>query len=646
MYDQLFEPLDRGRLQLRNRIVFPGHQTMFSEDGIVGERLREYYAARARGGAGAVVTEISAVHPTTLKFPRILRAYDEAIIPSYNDLASAIHEHDSRLIVQLAHSGSRMDTQDSETPLWGPSGVKSASSVEPPHAMGRAEIDELLNAYAGCCSIAARSDVDGVEVHAAHEYLLGEFLSPFNNRRTDEYGGDLENRARLLLLVLERAREALGNTKVLGLRLNGSDLTEDGLQPEDAVRVAQLAEATGVLDYVSVSAGTSRDNYMIVPPMDQPAMPYVHLASAIRSAIDLPVFAVGRIKHPSDAASVIADGHADAVAMARALIADPEWGNLARKDPARIRPCIGCNQGCQGFLQKVRPITCAVNPDVGKEAAVLHTRRMTPRHVVVVGGGPGGLEAAREAATLGHSVVLYEATRRLGGQSVAACALASRREIGDLVEWYRRELGRLDVDVRCNTLADHESLTELGATDVIIATGARPRALEIPATERAPRVVTPVDVMLRSAGHEATRAVVIDEIGHFQAYGPAEMLIDAGVNEVVVVTSQWFPGVWLDTTTRHSMVLRLRGKGVRFMTTSAVVALTDSGVDIRDVFTGEVSGLASEVVVAAIGAEPETTLWDTLGTGGFDSVTGVGDCVAPRTLLEAVREGRAAARAL
>ena len=157
---------------------------------VVGERLREYYAARARGGAGAVVTEISAVHPTTLKFPRILRAYDEAIIPSYNDLASAIHEHDSRIIVQLAHSGSRMETQDSETPLWGPSGVKSASSVEPPHAMGRAEIDELLNAYAVCCSIAARSDVDGVEVHAAHEYLLGEFLSPFNNRRTDEYGGD------------------------------------------------------------------------------------------------------------------------------------------------------------------------------------------------------------------------------------------------------------------------------------------------------------------------------------------------------------------------------------------------------------------------------------------------------------------------
>ena len=438
----------------------------------------------------------------------------------------------------------------------------------------------------------------------------------------------------------------MGDTKVLGLRLNGSDLTEDGLQPEDAVRVAQLAEATGVLDYVSVSAGTSRDNYMIVPPMDQPAMPYVQLASAIRSAIDLPVFAVGRIKHPSHAASVIADGHADVVAMARALIADPDWGNLVREDPARIRPCIGCNQGCQGFLQKVRPITCAVNPDVGKEAAVVYTRRRALRRVAVVGGGPGGLEAAREAATLGHSVVLYEATPRLGGQSVAASALASRREIGDLIEWYRCESGRLGVDIRCNTWADQASLTELGATDVILATGARPRALEIPASEQAPSVVTPVDVMLHRAGHESESAVVIDEIGHFQAYGPAEMLIDAGVNEVVVVTSQWFPGVWLDTTTRQSMTLRLRGKGVRFMTTSAVVALTDGGVDVRDVFDGEVTRFATDIVVAAIGPEPETTLWEMLDADAFDSVTGVGDCVAPRTLLEAVREGRAAARAL
>lgn len=333
MFPTLLSPLDRGRLHLKNRVVFPGHQTLLSQDGKVGDRLLAYYLERAKGGVGAVIVEGAAVHPSTIKFPWYLLAYEPGIVPSLDALAAALHEYECRVFVQLAHSGSRMSTQDSRHALWAPSAVKSAIATETPHAMTRADIAELVDSYAVAARNVARSQADGVEVHAAHEYLLGEFLSPLSNRRGDEYGGSLDNRLRLLITVIERVRAAVGDQKVVGLRMNGSDLVDGGLTSEDYVEISRRLDATGVLDYISVTAGTSAHNHLIVPPMDVPQGVYVDYAAAIRHAVDIPVFAVGRIKRPEHAEAVLAAGKADVVAIARALIADPYWVNNAATAP-------------------------------------------------------------------------------------------------------------------------------------------------------------------------------------------------------------------------------------------------------------------------------------------------------------------------
>ena len=228
-YPHLLSPLDRGRLHLKNRVVFPGHQTLLSEHGIVGERMLGYYVERAKGGAAAVIVEGAAVHRTTVKFTDYLLAYDPRIIPSLDRLADRLHEYDCRAILQLAHSGSRMSTFDSRRELWAPSAVQAAISPEVPHEMTLDEIGELLEGYRISAANAARSRIDGIEVHAAHEYLLGEFLSPHNNRRTDRYGGSFENRVRLLLEVIEAVREEVGDEMVVGVRMNGSDLIPDGV---------------------------------------------------------------------------------------------------------------------------------------------------------------------------------------------------------------------------------------------------------------------------------------------------------------------------------------------------------------------------------------------------------------------------------
>lgn len=644
----ILTPLHRGRLRLRNRVVFPGHQTVLSQDGVVGERMRNYYAERARGGVAAVIVEGGAVHDTTVKFPEYLRFHERRVIPSLVELTNALAVHDCRTIVQLVHSGSRMSAMDSRLPLWAPSDVKSAISPEIPHAMTAYEISEVLEGYEQTLKNMVEAGVDGIEIHAAHEYLLGQFLSPLNNLRDDEYGGSLENRFRLLGEVLVLARKTVGDAMVVGVRLNGSDLIDGSLDNDDYVEVARQVEWLNSVDYISVSAGTSRHNHMIVPPMDTPEALYVDYAAAIKRVVEVPVFAVGRLKRPELAEEVIRSGKADVVAEARALIADPEWvAKIERGEKQRIRPCIGCNQGCFGYLYTNRPITCAVNPAVGRESTLgIGTASVGQGlSVLVVGGGPAGMEAAIAAAERGQRVILAEAEHHLGGQLRWASSIATRSELGMIIDHQIAELDRLGVEVRLGVRVDSALVAALAPDRVVIATGSTPRLQALP-SDGSLKVLAPLDVMKAPREISSRRVLVVDEVAHFQAYAPAELLRDLGAS-VVVATPKLHAGGNLDQATLMTMLQRLSTKGVEFVSNTKVVAIANGVVQARDTLSGAERIFEVDVVVAAVGNKAVTSLHvgpDSIPTGSH--VYLVGDAAAPRTVLEAIREGRLAGRSV
>ncbi len=644
-FPTLLSPLDYGRLHLKNRVVFAAHQTLLSSGGVVGDRMHGYYLERARHGVAAVIVEGGAVHPTTLKFPEYLRFYDPVIIPGLDRLADALHEHDCKVIAQLAHSGSRMNTSDSRLPLWAPSDVRSANTHEIPHQMTKAEIGELIESYAQTAAIVGQTGIDGVEIHAAHEYLLSEFFSPLNNRRDDEYGGSLENRVRLAREVILRVRDVLGPDKVIGLRLNGSELIPGGLDVDDCAQIAHLLEATGALDYINVSAGRSSHNQAIVPPMDMPRSLYAGLADRIKQSVSIPVIAVGRIKTPAEAEAILASGKADVIAIVRSLIADPAWvAKAASSTP--IRPCISCNQGCYGYMVTIRPISCTVNPSVGLEhlataPAADSVGDVATLDVVVVGGGPAGMEAAIGAATAGHRVTLLEASQQLGGQVRLASMIEARAEMSDIVDHQVRELDRLGVDVRRGEPADVSAVVALKPDVVVVATGSTPRLSNLPTDGSIP-VLSPHEFLANPGAVPPTgsKVVVIDDTGHFSAYIPAEVLVDAG-NEVTLLTAKLHSGTALDPTTMETMLRRLGGKGVDFLTHSVAVGIAGGMLTIRDGLSGRESTIKCSTIVAALGGTALDRLVRELDAAAVPGmqVIAVGDCVAPRTVLEAIREG-------
>ncbi|MGH7787456.1 MAG: NAD(P)-binding protein, partial [Candidatus Binatia bacterium] len=457
-YEHLFRPLRIGPVTARNRIVFGAHFTMFSEPaavygepGFYGARLGRYLADRARGGAGLIIAGQAQVHPTTAyQMPNNAAAWLPEAVPHFRALTDAVHAHGVPVFLQLAHNGGVNMGPWSKLPAWSASEV--ANSLEPPKPLEAAEIAEVIAAFAGSAAHAAAGGFDGIELHAAHGYLLHEFLSPRSNRRGDAYGGSLENRMRLTVEVLEAVRAAVGPARAVGVRLVGDEeLGDGGLGPADAAAIAARLEARGLVDFLDVSVGVS--GLGMVRPLYVPHAFATYAARAVKAAVaHTPVFTVHRIVAPDEAEAIVAAGDADAVTVVRALIADPEWAAKAQAGTAAtIRRCTGCNQGCYGNLTQGLPITCVTNPAVGRDGALgLGTLAAAARRkrVVVVGGGPAGLEAAWVAAARGHAVILLERAARLGGKIQLARRLPGREEIGDFADWRAGECARRGVDVR------------------------------------------------------------------------------------------------------------------------------------------------------------------------------------------------------
>ncbi len=646
----LFAPLTIGPVTIRNRIVSSGHDTVMATDGRVSDRLVAYQEARAQGGVGLIVVQVAGVHGSARYTSTVLMADDDSCIPGLARLAEVVHSHGATIFQQLFHDGRElMESDDGSLPVaLAPSAVPNERFHVMPRAMPIELVREMIACYGTSADRVRRSGFDGVEVVASHGYLPALFLNPRINLRTDEYGGTTENRLRFLREVLSAVREGAGPDLAVGLRVSIGERSPDGLTPQESIDGVAALDRDGLIDYVSVVAGTSATlagSDHIVPPMTIPNGYTAPLSARVKEAVSVPVMVAGRINQPQDAERILALGEADATVMTRALICDPLLPAKALAGELDdIRACIGCNQACIGHFHAGYPISCIQYPESGRERAYgvrLPTKRV--KDVVVAGGGPGGLKAAAVAAERGHRVTLVEAADRLGGQVLLAQELPGRAEFGGAITNLQREAERAGVKILLNTRVDISLLGELDPDAVVVATGARPRVPTLQLID--PLIVLTAWDVLQGADVPSGRVVVADWRCDWIGLGVAIALAQKG-NRVTLGVSGYHAGQRIQQYVRDAMIAEALRLGVEIVPLVRPYGADADTVFFQHVLTEEpVTIEDASALVLSQGHLPVDELATALAGSSFETHL-VGDCLAPRTVEEAVLEGLVVASSL
>ncbi len=592
MYDHVLAPIAVRSCAIKNRVVRTAHGTNIGQ-GRVTDDLIAYHRARADGGVGLTVLEAASVHRSDTG---TLRLHDESVIGDYQRLMLAIRPSGMRVFQQLGHLGYEAVTLD-DGPPWAPSALAGPGVRRVAHAVSEAEIAELVEAFARAASWCRAGGLDGVEIHAGHGFLIQEFLSPATNLRDDGYGGDPTRRRRFLFEVLAAVRAAVGDL-VVGLRI-GPEATATGMDGDACADVVASLDAVGAFDYLSITLGGCHVPHKIIGAMHEPPGYELDPGAAIGAATRAPTIVTGRFRSLAEADEVIGSGRADMVGMTRAHIADPAVVHkTVTGRAAEVRPCIACNQGCVGGLNRGR-LSCAVNADVGfeavREALGAYARVEHTRRVLVIGGGPAGMETARVAALRGHAVTLVEASASLGGALRDARRLPSRALIGDIADWLAAEMSRLGVVVATSTVIDAASIDtwalESVADAVVVATGAHTPTRWLPGVPGAEAgavpgvvdeaigvaVLTSADVLAGRFPSPATDVLIVDAHGGYEAAGVAEHLLEAG-HRVTYTSSDrrmaWRTLLDLTAVPQRERLTRL---GLRLLTGHHLEALEPMG---------------------------------------------------------------------
>ncbi len=643
MFENLASPLTIRSRTFRNRIFSSGHQTLLARGGLITDRFVAYHEARARGGAGLIITEAASAHESAYFNEFVPSAFLDESIAGFRQLAKALHSHDCGVIGQLFHPGAEVAAilDDGSRPAaWAPSTHHQERYLVTARPMPIAMIRDVIQGFADTAARMISAGLDGVEVLASHGYLPIQFCNPRLNHRTDDYGGSFENRLRFLNEIHDRIRGKVGEDAIVGLRISADDLEAGGFPQNEVSEVLAALDTADRFDYFNITLGSSSTTegaVHIVPPMSIDPAYVAPYAAEVKRSTSRTILATGRFNQPQDAERALAAGQVDMVGMTRAQICDPEMARKALSQRADdIRVCIACNQACIGHYALGAPISCIQFPESGRELE--YGNRITAdrsREVLVVGGGPAGLKAAAVAAERGHQVTLYEKSKRLGGQVLLAQLLPERREFGGIVTNLEREARTAGVDIKLGSKITGEALRASDADVVVIASGATPHIPDIEISDSA-HVVTAWQV-INDEVECGSRIVIADWRGDWVGLGLAMKLIKAG-HQVRLATVANCAGVNLQFYTRDPMIAEIDRLGVQFTHYARLAGADESAAYFVHASGGHMMDFECDTLVLAYGHDSEMDLFNSLEDSGTE-VHVIGDALSPRTAEEAVLEG-------
>ena len=657
-YRRTLSPLSIRGLTIKNRVVRTAHATAYA-DGPVNDPLIAYHLERARGGVGLSILEGAWIHESSRTWARNIHCWSDEVIPGYERLMEAIDPTGMRVIQQIWHGGGIYS--DWRTVAVGPSALPGMLTGVPTREISKAQIRGLVNAFADAAVRCEKGGLHGCEIAGSHGYMVMQFLSPWSNQRCDEYGGNIENRARFLREILSEIRSRVSDRFIAGVRL-GPEALEGGLTTDQIVETLNMLKAEGLTDYINLSMGGYHNPESIIPALHAPCGIELDWVGGVRARTGLTTFVSGRFRSLDEVEQVLAAGEADMVGMTRATIADPHLVNKTlEQGPDAVRPCIGCNQLCVGNIFTGQMLQCTVNVQVGRESEFDNADIPTasqPKRVLIVGGGPAGLETARVAALAGHHVELHEATPDLGGAVRLVKNIPHLSGLADVIHWLQQEVYRLGVEVHLSSYLDAEEIVAKAPDTVIIATGSEPREdgwqLAAPRLVlenlRPPFVVNSHDLLEGRVAIGAGKTVVVeDDTGHAEAAGVAEYLIAQGASVQFVSRFAEFAPQMAQAWRSRPALRRLNGSGrFSFHSQSVISGVDGDGrVDVSSLVGIPAISLAADHLIFIGYNQPRDGLLDELKRAGYSGhLELVGDCKSPRYLHAAIHEGFNAAVAI
>jgi len=630
-FGALFSSFQLGNLKLGNRIVMPPMATHFAgEDGFINDRHISYYVKRIKGGVGYITSEHTGIMKQGRAFPNMTLIDSDQHIPHFKKLVEAIHREGGKIVIQINHAGRQTSSSITGSPIVAPSAIPCPVRKEMPKELSQEEIQKIVEAFGEAARRVKETGADGVEIHMAHGYLLNQFLSPYSNQRTDEYGGDPERRMRMALEVLRTVRNRVGSDFSVLCRLSADEYVEGGLKLDDSKEIAKALERNGA-DALHVSACVAASGYLNHPPYYADEGIFAHLAQGIKSVVSIPVIAVGRIRTPQLANQILEEKKADLISMGRALIADP---NLPLKTlqgkMEEIIPCISCNRCIQSIRKGA--LQCAVNPETGREGIFKLEKAKVPKKVWIIGGGPAGMKAAEIAALRGHQVSLYEETERLGGKFLLAAIPPRKQVLKEFIDYLVRQVEKLPIKINLGKPFTPASLRRGKPDAVIVAIGGKPFFPAIDGIRESSAIS--VEDALSGSVPPGKKVLVIG--GGGIGAEVADYLSENG-KEVTLVEMR--EGIALDLVAHVQYFLnkRLREKGVQILTFTKAIRFEKDGLWVEDPQgIRKLDGFDS--IVLALGWSPNDEMVESF-KGKVPEVYVVGDASKPREVMEALFEG-------